>query len=210
MEPLFETKGLVFSDFLHYGDLCFPAGKITFLTGESGCGKSTLFKLMNGVLSPSQGKLFYRGQDISELDTIRLRREVSLASQDVFLFDGSIRDNFSAFYRFRNTPPPTDDEMEAFLSMMHLNFTLASGTNTLSGGEKQRLYLAVFLSFRPNVLLLDEPTSALDAVTGEAVLTNTILFCRENEMELLVVSHNRELAEKFSGHTLTLKRQAIV
>ena len=210
MKALFETKSLDFGGFIHYGDIFFPAGKITFITGESGCGKSTLLRLMNGIVSPSQGTLFYRGQDVSDLDTIGLRREVSLVSQEIFLFEGSIRDNFNAFCSFRHTSVLTDEEIKTFLSMMHLDFAPYSQTNTLSGGEKQRLYLAVFLSFRPAVLLLDEPTSALDARTGEAVLSNTILFCRENLMELLVVSHNRELADKFSENTLNLKRQAVV
>ena len=209
MKPLFETTDLVFGGFIRYGSLIIPAGKITFISGESGCGKSTLLKLMNGAASPSQGEISYRGQNISEMDTVRLRREVSLVSQDVFLFDGSIRDNFNSFYSYRCMTPPSEELILSMLSMMLLDFTPGAQTSTLSGGEKQRLYLAVFLSFRPGVLLLDEPTSALDASTGETVLSNIISFCRGNHMELLVVSHNRALADQFSENTLVMKRQAI-
>ncbi len=209
MKPLFETTDLVFCGFIRYGNLSIPTDRVTFITGESGCGKSTLLKLMNGVLSPSRGNIFYRGRDISKVDTIRLRREVSLVSQEAFLFDGSIRENFDAFYKFRNMAPPSDEEIKTCLSLMQLDFTPPALTQTLSGGEKQRLYLAVFLSFRPGVLLLDEPTSALDARTGETVMSNIIQFCKGNHTELLAVSHNRELTEKFSENTLQLKREAI-
>lgn len=210
MDALFETKDLTFGGFIRYGSITLPAGKISFIIGESGSGKSTLFKLLNGVLSPSHGAVYYRGQDIGERDTVLLRREVSLVSQEVYLFEGSIQENFSAFWGFRNQVPPTQDEIKKYLSMFHLDFLPESSTQTLSGGEKQRLYLAIFMSFRPKVLLIDEPTSALDVQTGEVVLAGIIRFCRENKMELLVISHNRELAEKFSENTLTLGKQAVL
>ena len=209
MENLFQTTDLVFGNIIRYGNLSIPAGKITFITGESGSGKSTLFKLLNGVLSPSCGTVFYRGQEITSLNPVLHRQKVSLVSQDSFLFQGSIRENFNAFYAYRGLIAPADNDIRLLLSGFHLDFEPESGTQTLSGGEKQRLYLAIFLSFRPNVLLLDEPTAALDAATGVTVLSGTILFCRENNMELIVISHNRELASKFSENTLVIERQAV-
>jgi ATPase components of various ABC-type transport systems, contain duplicated ATPase len=106
--------------------------------------------------------------------------------------------------------PPSDDEITSLLSNFNLDFTPDSGTQTLSGGEKQRLYLSIFLSFKPRVLLLDEPTSALDDTTGKAVLAGIILFCKENGMELTAISHNKDLAEMFSENTIHLERQAVV
>jgi putative ABC transport system ATP-binding protein len=210
LETLFQTNNLVFGGLIPYGNLSIPIGRITFITGESGSGKTSLFKLLNGVLSPSRGSVCYRGQDVQALCPELHRREVSLVAQEPYLFAGSIRDNYNAFYEYRELPAPPDDAIQTFLSHFHLNFTPESGTQTLSGGEKQRLYLAIFLSFKPGVLLLDEPTSALDAATGEIVLANTIQFCRENGMELVVISHNTDLAAKFSQNTLTLKRQAVI
>lgn len=207
---LFQTNDLVFGGLIRYGNLSIPAGKTTFITGESGSGKTTLFKLLNGVLSPSSGSILYRGRTLESLDPVSHRREVSLVAQEPYLFPGSIRDYFNAYYGYRELPAPSENEIQSFLSLFHLDFTPDSGTQTFSGGEKQRLCLAVFLSFKPRVLLLDEPTSALDGATGEIVLAGTVRFCRENGMELAVISHNRDLAAKFSQNTLYLERQAVV
>ncbi len=208
MEPLFHTEGLKFGGFLNYGNLVFPAGKITFVTGESGSGKSTLLKMLNGTASPSEGKAFYRGQNIASLDTVALRREVLLVAQDPFLFEGTIRDNFEAYFKYREQPLPSEDIIKKLLHSFLLDFTLDTPTNTFSGGEKQRLFIALYLSFHPKVLLLDEPTSALDSATAASVLTSIIESCRKNGAEVLAVSHNAEMAQRFSEHTLFLEKGA--
>lgn len=208
MQPLFQTEGLSFGGFLKYGDLSLPSGKITFITGESGSGKSTLLKILNGAVSPSQGRAYYRGEDIGSLDAIALRREVSLVSQEPFLFEGTVRENFYAYYAYREQSPPPDAEIKNLLSSFLLDFNPDAPTHTFSGGEKQRLYIAVFLSFRPKVLLLDEPTSALDTVTGKAVLSAIIGSCREDGMELVIVSHNAHMAGTFAQNTIHLQKEA--
>ena len=208
MAALLQTENLIFGNLIHYGNISIPAGKVTFITGESGSGKSTLFKLFNGVVSPSSGAVLYRGQDIKNLDPVLHRQQVLLVSQEPFLFPGSIRDNFNAFHGCRACAAPTDAEIRSYLSLCHMDFPPDSETQTLSGGEKQRLYLAVFLSFLPKVLLLDEPTAALDEATGRAVLGGAVHFCREHGMELLVISHSREMAAAFSENTLALDRKA--
>ena len=209
MDALFETKDLTFGGFIRYGSITLPAGKISFIIGESGSGKSTLFKLLNGVLSPSHGAVFYRGQDIGESDTVLLRREVSLVSQEVYLFEGSIQENFSAFYGFRNQAPPTQDEIKKYLSMFHLEFLPESSTQTLSGGEKQRLYLAIFMSFRPKVLLIDEPTSALDPeLIGEVL--NVMKKLAQDGMTMLVVTHEMAFARDVADRVIVMAEGEII
>lgn len=77
----------------------------------------------------------------------------------------------------------------------------------MSGGERQRLYIAVFLSFGPDVLLLDEPTSALDHETAAAVLENLTGYCKKQKTELIIVSHDLRLIQSFSEHTLRLEKR---
>ena len=89
-----------------------------------------------------------------------LRREVSLVSQDVFLFDESITENFKTFYALRQKPMPKAEYVKYITDLCCVNVPLSQSTSTLSGGEKQRVYISIFLSLCPSVILLDEPTSA--------------------------------------------------
>lgn len=203
---LFKAKQLCFYDKICFADLEIPVGKTTFITGPSGAGKSTLLRLFNGVLSPTHGQLYYLGQNLEDLDTIELRKEVLLVSQAVFLFDGSIRDNFAAFYEHRERTLPNDETIKKFLSICCLPFDPDAITNTMSGGEKQRLYLAIFLSFHPAVLMLDEPTSALDSETANRVMENIIAYCHEKDITVIAVSHDKALTAKFSENVLALER----
>lgn len=207
LEALLETKNLNFNGLIDYEDICIPAGKVTFLTGESGSGKSTLLKMFNGIITPQKGRILYKGQDITEMDAIALRRKVSLVSQEVYLFDGDIGDNFAQFYRYRDMACPSNKIIKEMMSLCGLNFPVNKDTAEMSGGERQRLYLAVFLSFQPETVLLDEPTSALDATTGRLVMKNILDFCRGNEMNAVVVSHAAELTQDFSENIVTLKRR---
>lgn len=205
---LFNAKQLCFHDKLCFADIEIPRGKTTFITGPSGAGKSTLLRLLNGVLSPTHGHLYYLGRDLEDFDTIELRKEVLLVSQAVFLFDGSIRDNFAAFYEHREQSLPSDETIKKFLSICCLPFEADAVTNTMSGGEKQRLYLAIFLSFHPAVLMLDEPTSALDSETAHRVMENIISYCQGEDITIIAISHDKVLTERFSENILALERTA--
>ncbi|MBP3040579.1 ATP-binding cassette domain-containing protein [Bacillaceae bacterium Marseille-Q3522] len=207
MAYLFKTQDLVFGDFIPYPDMELPQDKVTFITGESGFGKSTLLKMFNKVLPPSKGTLFYNGKNLAEYDSIRLRQEVSLISQEVFLFDTSIRNNFAEFYHYRGLKIPDDKKMLEFLSICCLGFPLEQDAATMSGGERQRLYLAIFLSFVPKVLMLDEPTSALDEKISFAVMENIIAFSKKHDIHLLVISHDKKLTDAFSENTITFSRR---
>ena len=203
---LFKAKQLCFHDTICFADLEIPKGKTTFVTGPSGAGKSTLLRLLNGVLSPTHGQLYYLGRNLEEFDTIELRKEVLLVSQAVFLFDGSIRDNFADFYEHREKNLPGDETIKKFLAICCLPFEPDATTNTMSGGEKQRLYLAIFLSFHPAVLMLDEPTSALDSETANRVMQNIITYCQAEGITVIAVSHDQALTKRFGENILTLER----
>ncbi len=141
-------------------------GQTTFIKGESGSGKSTLLKLFSALESPSDGKIYYNGTDIQDIDTIDLRREVTLVSQAFYLFDGTIRDNFGEFYKFRNQDVIGDDLIWKYLDICMMDHDIDSDTVSMSGGERQRVFIAVCLSFLPKVIMLDEPTSALDSANA--------------------------------------------
>jgi ATP-binding cassette subfamily B protein len=154
-------------------DLSFvaPAGRTTALVGASGGGKTTVFNLLQGFWKPERGAITFGGRPITDLTLASLRREIALVSQDVFLFDGTIRDNIKA-----GRQDATDAEVEAaaraadadaFIRALPGAYDTPVGElgAQVSGGQRQRITLArAFLKDAP-ILLLDEPTSALDSET---------------------------------------------
>ena len=154
-------------------DLSFtaPAGRTTAIVGVSGGGKTTIFNLLQRFWTPQRGTISIAGQPIADVSLASLRRQTALVSQDVFLFEGTIRDNIKV-----GRPDAADDAVVAAARAAHADQfirALAQGYDTqvgelgaqVSGGQRQRIALArAFLKDAP-IVLLDEPTSALDSET---------------------------------------------
>ena len=189
-----------------YPDISITEGAAAFLTGESGSGKSTLLRLFNGTLTPSSGRVLYNGRDIAGTDAVSLRREVLLAGQAVYLFDKTVRENFAEYYSYRDMAPPSDEKIREFLSLCLADFPLESLCASMSGGERQRVFTAICLSFMPKVLMLDEPTSALDTENAFRFMASLKAFCGKNGMTLVTVSHDKELVREFADEAFSLKR----
>ena len=202
--PLFSLKDVNFKNIIHYPDIEIAENSVTFVCGESGCGKSTLLKLLNGVDSADSGEILYAGNPLEEYDPVALRRDVLLCGQSAFLFDGSIEENFTEYYKYRDLRPLSTEEVRPYLKICSVEFSPNAACATMSGGERQRIFIAICLSLRPKVLLLDEPTSALDDATANVIMANIKAFCKENEITLIVVSHNKALAKAYAEHTVML------
>lgn len=203
---IISASQVVFQSMIRYPNIKIAKGKTTFIHGPSGCGKSTLLKLINGTTSPDSGEIFYKGNNIENIDTIDLRREILLVAQSVFLFTGTIEENFKKYYEYRDRDLPTKETMEKFLKICSAEFPLETRCETMSGGERQRVYIAIFLSFMPDVLMLDEPTSALDNTSSDIMMSNIKNFSKDNEMTTVVVSHYLPLAEKYGDNIIALER----
>ncbi|QCC86641.1 ATP-binding cassette domain-containing protein [Desulfovibrio desulfuricans] len=202
-----QTRGLAYGQIV-YNDLDIEGGRATFISGASGSGKSTLLRLFNKTLAPTAGTVLYNGQDTAGLDSIALRREVLLAGQSVFLFDGSVGDNFDAYCEARESAPLSAEDKQTFLRLCCANFPLDAPCVHLSGGERQRVFLAVCLSFLPRVLLLDEPTSALDQDTAERFMSQVLAYCRERGMTVVAVSHDPALTARHAQNIISLRAEA--
>ncbi len=206
-EPLFQASNLVYKSNLTYDNVRIEKGKINFIVGESGSGKSTFLKLLNNSISPISGELFYNGKAIEEYDPIALRREVCLVSQEPFLFDESIIDNFKTFYSLRQVPMPKKDYVSYITELCSVNVPLDQNASTLSGGERLRVYISIFLSLCPKVILLDEPTSALDEKNSHRVVENITKFCKEKNIDMVIVSHNKNIVDDFCENKIEIVKE---
>ncbi len=202
---MLKTKKLNYKNFILYDDIQIKKGKINFVIGESGCGKSTLLKLFNRTENFFAGEILYKDKPINLVDTISLRKEVKLISQTTFLFSGTIRENFALFYRYCEQNDLTEESMNFFLKQTEANFSLDTLCEQLSGGEKQRVYLAICLSMESETIMLDEPTSALDYDLSVKVLENIISYTKGTNKTIIIVSHDHALVEQFAENIIDLK-----
>lgn len=205
MDIILKAKDVNFMDMITYPDINIEKSKTTFITGSSGSGKSTLLKLLCGAVSPKSGVVSYMGNDITSLDTVMLRREVLLCSQSVFLFDSSIRENFREFYSYREMAAPGDGLIHRYLKICCIDFAPDDDVTRMSGGERQRVFISICLSLMPKVLMLDEPTSALDSHTSDALMQSLCAFAKDSGITLIVISHDRQLCEKYSQCEIRLE-----
>jgi ATP-binding cassette, subfamily B, bacterial MsbA len=174
-------------------DLVAPAGRMTALVGTSGGGKTTIFNLLQRFWQPESGTILIDGQPIADVSLASLRGRIALVSQDVFLFDGTIRDNIRS-----GRADASDAQVAAAARAAHADAfirALPGGYDTpvgelggqVSGGQRQRITLArAFLKDAP-IVLLDEPTSALDSETELVIQRALDELTRGRTM--LVIAH---------------------
>ena len=174
--------------------LSIKEGEHLTITGPSGSGKSSLLKLLAALVSPSSGQLFYRGQDLGDLDPVAYRREVSYCFQQPVLFGQTVRDNVAFPFEIRQIP---FDQERVLTALARLNLGpefLEKPIKDLSGGEKQRVALVRNLLFEPKALLLDEVSSGLDEKTK--ILLRTFLKDLHQEgVTLIEVTHDQQEIE---------------
>jgi ATP-binding cassette subfamily B protein len=145
-----------------------PAGKSVGLVGSTGSGKSTIAKLLLRFYDPDGGRILFGKQDIRNINVKELRQVIGLVSQDVFLFDGTIKENMSygSFGATNEQVIAASKIADAheFIEKLPLKYeTLIGERGTrLSGGQRQRLAIARAVLKNPSVMILDEATSAVD------------------------------------------------
>ncbi|MEZ5311723.1 MAG: ABC transporter ATP-binding protein [Microthrixaceae bacterium] len=156
-------------------DMHIPSGETHAIVGATGAGKSTVIKLLLRLYEPTGGSITLDGHDIENLTLESLRDSMGFVAQDVYLFQGSVRDNLAL-----GRPEATDAEIMAaadlaeardFIEAMPAGLDTIVGERgqKLSGGQRQRLTIARAILADPAILVLDEATSAVDNETEAAI-----------------------------------------
>jgi putative ABC transport system ATP-binding protein len=177
-------------------DLELFEGEVAVLLGPSGSGKSTLVNILGGLDVPSSGQAFFRGEELTALDTRALtlfrRRHVGFVFQFYNLIPSlTARENVALITDIAADPLPPEEA----LALVGLGERMDHFPAQLSGGEQQRVAVARAIAKRPEVLLCDEPTGALDSKTGVLVLEAIETVNRELQTTTVMITHNAAIAE---------------
>jgi osmoprotectant transport system ATP-binding protein len=174
--------------------LTVDEGETLVLLGRSGAGKTTLLKMVNGLVSPTEGEVLFEGKATGRWDLIRLRRRIGYVIQDVGLFPHlSVEDNVDLVPRLEEWAPETrKTRVELLLNSVGLPPDQFAGRypRSLSGGEKQRVGVARALAADPPLLLLDEPFGALDPIIRLELQRQFIALRRSFGKTAVFVTHD--------------------
>ena len=163
-------------------------GEKVVLLGTSGSGKSSILKILMGMERAQSGTIRIGGQDTMDLGEDRLFKEISYIQQEVFIFDGTIRENISLFQTYREEELQSVIERAGLRNLIKekgLDYLCGENGAALSGGERQRISIARSLLRKTPILLADEITASLDKENTYLVL-DTLLNI-ENTTEILVL-----------------------
>lgn len=203
---MFEIYDVQYRGILSIPRLSIETGRITSIVGPSGSGKTTFLRMLNKMLSPDRGKIYWQGHDLAGVEAVKLRRQAVMLEQTPVIFTGSIGDNLQQGRLFAELPPVDDEALRQALAQVALDKSPADRPDDLSGGERQRLALARVMLMQPEVYLLDEPSAALDRDTADEVIGRVVAHIRDQGKTLVMVTHAQSLAERYSDAMIEIER----
>lgn len=193
----FKTK-----EVLRDVSLNIEEGKLVAVIGESGCGKTTLLKMINGLIKPTSGKIFIKGQDIQQLNVIMLRRKIGYVIQQTGLFPHmTVRENIEIIPKVQKKDK--DEIAKNTLKLMSMvglsgDEFLDRYPTELSGGQQQRIGVARAFATNPEIILMDEPFSTLDPITKSDLQDELVELQSKLKKTIVFVTHDMDEAIKIA------------
>ncbi len=197
-------------------DLALNENEITVILGHNGSGKSTLMKLLARQIGPDQGQILFDGAPLQTMSQKKLARNIAYLPQHLPVADGL---NVRELVRLGRFPWrgllgrwQSDDEhiIDQAISDTDLDAYQGNTVDQMSGGERQRAWIAMLLAQQTPYMLLDEPTSALDLSHQYALMSLLYRLNRATGRGVVIILHDINLAARFADRILALKQGVVI
>ena len=209
-----EIKNLVkkFNSTIAVNNISFEIqkNKTLGLLGPNGCGKTTSIGMMLGLITPSSGEIFINEIRLESKNRIKLVSKMNFASPYIELPKKlTVKQNLEVYARLYGVKK-VNDRITEMVEDLNLKNFLNKKTGELSSGQKNRVSLAKSLINRPRLLFLDEPTASLDPDIGDFVREYLEKYKNNNELTMLLASHNMKEVERLCDSIVMMKKGEIV
>lgn len=191
-------------------DILFAKGSKTAIIGRNGSGKTTIINLLTRMYEPISGKILLGAEKISELSLSAYRNIISVVSQQIYLFNDTIRNNICLYKQVdeaRIEAACKDSGLEDFIKEVSLDYVVGQNGAMLSGGQKQKIALARALIHDKPIIIFDEATSNTDAYSEQQI--NKLLNTKLKEKTVIVITHKKEILNKVD-QIVVLKKGVVV
>jgi osmoprotectant transport system ATP-binding protein len=184
-------------------------GELAVLVGPSGCGKTTTMRMINRLVDPSSGRIFVNGEDVTEVDAVKLRRRIGYVIQAIGLFPHqSVADNIATVPKLEGwNRARTKARVGELLELVGLDADRFAKRypHELSGGQRQRVGVARALAADPPVLLMDEPFGAVDPVARDRLQQQFLELQRQLRKTIVFVTHDIDEAIKLGDRIAVMR-----
>ena len=189
-------------------------GKITVIIGSSGCGKTTTLKMINKLILPTSGKIYIDGEDISQKDTIKLRRNIGYIIQQTGIFPHmTVKENIEIIAKIeKRDKNKIDSRTRELMKMINLDYEIFSERYPLelSGGQQQRVGVARAFALDPAIILMDEPFSAVDPISRRQLQDELLDVQKKLKKTIVFVTHDIKEAMKIADKICLLNNGEII
>ena len=188
--------------------MSFQESKIYAIVGPNGSGKTTLLNILNLLVKPDKGQIFFRDQEIinnSDSKLLEIRRKMTLVDQDPFLFQSTVYNNVAYGLKVRSVSSIVQqNRIKNALDMVGLSGFENRKVDQLSGGEVQRVVIARALVIEPEILFLDEPTASIDQRNIDIVERIIKKIKEKIKTTVIFSTHNLSQAYRLADEVISI------
>lgn len=195
-------------------NLDIKKGEFLTIIGSSGCGKTTVLKLINGLISPENGRVIVNGNDILTTDQIKLRRNIGYVIQDIGLFPHmTVEKNISYVLNLARVKDKKviKQKVDTIIKVVGMDYDILNRyPSELSGGQKQRVGIARALVSKPQILLMDEPFCSVDEITRRILQEAILDIYKSLDVTIIFITHDIKEALKLGTKVVVMNEGKVI